>query len=255
MKSLHQLSLGKKPLQFRTENAETAYLKINTFGDLPYRQAGIDIEDTLTKIFKLLDIQNIKNLILDLRDNIGGNMENGEFLFSFFIDRPTKYFGNAEIKKTIADGNYEYSSVPRLKEFLGSMYKIEEKGKSYVLSILDSLQPNPNYFKGQLYVLSNGLSYSSTASFIAQIKDKNKGILIGENPGGAYSGLNTQPSVKVVLPNSLLELYFNATHIKLNLNKSEVKIPVDYLVNPCVNNHLNKTDLEKEFVQELISRK
>jgi hypothetical protein len=254
IKSLNQLIFGKVPLEFSIENAETAYLKITTFTDYPYRQAGINFEDTLSKIFKQLDSQNTKNLILDLRGNNGGNMEYGEFLFTFFIDKPTNYFGDAEIKKTVADGSYEYSNMPRLIDYLGSMYHVEESGKVYVLSILDTLQPNPNHFKGKLYILSNGLSYSSTACFIAHMKDRERGILIGEMPGGAYSGLNTQPSVKVVLPNSSFELFFNATHIKLNLNKSGINTPVDYEVIPSINNILDQIDVEKEYALRLISK-
>lgn len=253
LKSGRQFSLNSVPLEFKIENPNTAYLKINTFEFLSFKKAGINFVDTLSQIFNKIDSLHIKNLILDLRENTGGSMKFGEALFSFFVDKPTKYFGPAKIKKTIADGNYKYSKVPRLKERFESMFSISEEGDFYTLQNSDSLFPKPYYFKGQLYILTSGRSFSSTACFIAQCKDKNKGILIGEVPGGAYTGLTTQPRIMMNLPNTQFELHFQATHISLDLNKSQVNIPVDYEVFPSINSILNEINVEKEYALKLIS--
>ncbi|MBL7537358.1 S41 family peptidase, partial [Escherichia coli] len=48
-------------------------------------------------IFKELNEKRIKNLILDLRNNEGGD-ETGEKLLTYLLDRPYQHFASAEFK-------------------------------------------------------------------------------------------------------------------------------------------------------------
>jgi len=256
IRSGRKIYKADSPVEFRMEkNQGTAYLTIKTFEPKYFKVANIDFTDTLSKIFEEIKINNVENLILDLRGNIGGSMRYGETLFSFLIDKPTKYFRNAIVKKAIANGDYPYTKIPRLKERFESMYTLTEFKDSYILTNADSVIPASKHFSGELFILANGLSFSSTACFIAQCKDKNIGILIGEEPGGAYSGLSTSPNIKVTLPNTSYNLFIRATLINLAVKETEVNIKVDYQVLPTIEDILNKTDTEMQFVLKMISNK
>ncbi|MFT6866926.1 MAG: hypothetical protein ACJA08_001764 [Cyclobacteriaceae bacterium] len=258
----HVIRSGKEiynsdfPIEFSLDkNQRIAYLTIKSFEPRYYKEMKINYNDTLASIFKEIKELKTQSLILDLRGNIGGSMVYGENLFSFLIDKPSKYFKNALIKKAVADGNYEYSKTPRLIERFKKMYSITEYQDSYVLTKADSVMPSLNQYTGKLYILANGLSFSSTACFIAQCKDKNNGVLIGEQPGGAYSGLSTSPAMNIALPNTSYNLFMKATLINLAVQETEAHIKVDYEVLPTITDVVNGTDPEMRFALKLISKK
>lgn len=256
IRSGREIYKSDSPIEFRLEqNQKIAYLTIKTFTPRNYKRVNISYADTLSKIFEEIKINNVENLILDLRSNLGGSMQYGETLFSFLIDQSTKYFRNAIIKKSVANGEYSYSKVPRLKERFESMYTLTEFKDSYILSNIDSVIPTSNHYNGELFILANGLSFSSTACFIALCKDKNRGVIIGENPGGAYSGLSTSPNVNITLPNTSYNLFFKATLINLAVKETEVDIKVDYKVSPTIEDVISKRDTEMLFTLKMISNK
>jgi hypothetical protein len=53
-----------------------------------------------------------------------------------------------------------------------------------------------------LYILMNGVSFSSTSALIANIKNTTKAVFIGEESGGTYEGPTGGQTVPIILPNS-----------------------------------------------------
>jgi hypothetical protein len=254
IKSPREIYHNAFPLEFRLDKESSiAYLTIDSFEPKYFKGAGVNFEDTLAQIFQQVKLNKIDNMILDLRGNIGGSMGYGEMLFSFFIEQPTKYYRNAFIKKAVAEANYPYAELRRLKERFESMYTLTPDKDNYIMSNADSVTPSPERFEGALYILSNGLSFSSTACFIAQCKDKSRAMLIGEQPGGAYSGLNTSPNIDITLPKTSYRLFFRSTLINLAEQEEKVGIKVDHEVVPEIMDVVNGIDPEMQYAVKLIT--
>jgi hypothetical protein len=98
--------------------------------------------------------RGVASLILDLRDNNGGDPYCAAALFSHLIERPAPYFS--------ADSPF----YPDLKQ---------------------PQNPAPDRFSGRLFVLINGGCFSSTGHLCALLKYHRRGIFIGEETGGSYA--------------------------------------------------------------------
>ena len=66
--------------------------------------------------------------------------------------------------------------------------------------------PKPNRFKGQVYILVNHRSASTTSEFVAVCKSNKVGILVGEESGGAYEGGNGASFITITLPHSKISV-------------------------------------------------
>ena len=91
-------------------------------------------------------------------------------------------------------------------------------------SMVNPLSPR---FKGDLYLLTNGLSFSATSAFIAAVQQNKLGKIIGETPGGAFDGLNAGPPIIVELPNSKIRLFYRTIGTTYNVEKNNVSTVVD----------------------------
>ena len=106
-------------------------------------------------------------------------------------------------------------------------YKIVEK-VIYLQRGPGRLKPDTNNFTGDLYVLVNGLTFSATTGFLAQLQEQNIGIYVGETPGGAYRGLNAGPPVVVTLPNSGLRLFFRPICTEYKVTQARDRLDIDF---------------------------
>ena len=113
----------------------------------------------LDSIFGVLKTKKIKNLIIDLRDNRGGNNLLGNDLFQYISHVPYKFEDKVLIR---------------------------EKGKIKVFNHIElfELEKNPLRFDGKVYLLINHQTFSSAAEFSWAFKHYKIGKVIGEETGG-----------------------------------------------------------------------
>jgi C-terminal processing protease CtpA/Prc len=197
------------------------------------RMGGADqhFEQFLVKSFSELNEKNIENLILDLRDNAGGQDEYGALLYSYLTSKPFRY----------------YASV----ESTDKVYTKEEN------SLLGTLQPQTQNFRGNVFILINGLSFSTTAEFCAITKSNLKAIFIGEETGGGYYGNTSGQTMKIELPNSRVQViiprlkYVNQVRASTYADRGIIP---DYQVSPDVLDYVNGRDVGLQRTFELIDR-
>ena len=99
------------------------------------------------------------------------------------------------------------------------------------------LKPQEPGFDGKVIVLENGGSFSTTAEFLAKLKDLGRATIVGEESGGAFSGDTSGPSALLVLPNShiqvpihLLGYYMSVGHQQSGRRGILPDIPVRYTI-------------------------
>lgn len=220
-------SIASNPSQIKANNfriIENSYgiLQISTFDP----QLSIDY----SSFFNQLNSMNIKNLILDLRGNTGGDYKNIVELFGYLIDEP-RYF-NEVPKKILADKNKTPDDILKY-------------------GINTPVLPKNENFKGKIYVLLNGGSFSATSILLANLQSFRKNIvLIGEESGGGRNGCTGGVFNSFLLPNSKLVLTFGSVPIKVPI-QSSVKgrgVFPDIQIKYSITDVISKRDLELEYI-------
>lgn len=124
-----------------------ATLTIKSFdNDILKSEYKQDFKSTIEKMFIQIRNNHTDNLILDIRNNQGGDFEPGRLLLTYLLQQPINYLANS-------------------KEFR-------------------RLTPIKNNFKDSLYVLINGGTFSNSGIVSSYLELTKRGVFIGEETAG-----------------------------------------------------------------------
>lgn len=175
-----------------------------------------DFDSAIKKIFNDIYEDHTQNLILDIRNNQGGDFETGKLLLSYLLRQPIKYLPDCSESETI---------------------KLRQNG-----------------FKGNLYVLINGGSFSSTSILCSYLEMTKRGIFIGEETAGNKIIISGNP-IDTILPNTKLIFEIATTKyvIRKNINLGNGIIP-NYHTAFTIDNIITDKDITKELALSIISK-
>lgn len=237
-------------------------LRINAFGGGNSEEAARKKMNVfLDGCMKKLNKEEIKDLIIDLRYNGGGWDIQGVELFTYLMKEPARCYRRLH---SISDsteflGFSDLSSEDRrnLKKELtpetdGTFSVKEEFSEQLKLQY-----PKPNRFTGQVYILMNGGSASTTSEFIAYAKSNKAAILIGEETGGANEGGNGGSFLNFELPHSRFSvgtpLLYYENEVVGPKQKGRGTMP-DFAVPYNIEDILRGYDTQLNFTLELIRK-
>jgi len=198
---------------------------------------GDDFPAWLETTFKSLKQKGTTDLILDLRGNGGGKDMFGALLVSYLTDKPFRYFDRIEIR-TLSPTFREHSDwIPGFEETLRDGTSSNPEG-GYLATTklhpgLSEQSPSEHAFRGRVFVLIDGGTFSTAADVCAIIRHLRRATFIGEETGGAYYGNNSGAMPIVTLPNSKFRIrlpmyeYWNAVSGDPGIRRGTVP---DYLV-------------------------
>jgi hypothetical protein len=243
---------------------KTAVLTINSFNPDNYKDGRKGFKVFLENSFKVISEQKIKHLIVDIRKNEGGEQGMEDHLLSYLIDKEYAKYKYVEIPaftfsflKYTDDNDLE--SQKNFEEDLRRDFYQTNDGR--LLDIKDHYKgdsPNENNFKGAVYVLINGLTFSGGSEFAALAKNYTNAVFVGEETGGGYYGNTSGNFIHFTLPNS--KLTGRIPLYKFVIQERENGIPFghgvlpDYCIQPTIAEYLNGFDAELEFVKQLIDK-
>ncbi|MCS5491035.1 S41 family peptidase [Algoriphagus limi] len=233
----NEIFSGERELQFLHQSA---YLKPGNFGgdEQEYRSF---IDSSFVEIKR----KNVPNLIIDLRNNLGGDDSFSDYLVSYIADKPFRWNSEFTLKtsailKAHVRQNYDTTDVywqNVLTHEDGSIYPYEFPEKDP--------QTAEKRYSGEVYVLVNRQSHSQSAVTAAQIQDYGFATIVGEETGDFPSLYASQYSY--ALPNTGIEVKISKGYIvRVNgSKKAEGVIPDIY-----IKDHL--LDEEDEILDGLI---
>jgi hypothetical protein len=223
-------------------------------------------DSQLSTAFSTIKQRQIGNLILDLRNNEGGDEYQQMELMSYLYDKPFRLYQNIylshldfrRLKPVIMERDTAKLLFDNDDEY---MRKINENlwiNNYEYSSNLKLREPKPNVFKGNIFVLMNGTCFSSAADLIADLKRTTTAVFIGEESGGAFEGPTGGDDIVIQLPNSEIMIRMSP-NIQIGYLYEKHPIgrgvlptyPIEYTV-PDLVNHI---DLEMEFAKKLIKSK
>ncbi len=218
-----------RPLQLELIDKTTALLTVRTFDEGRISRAKVDFGSFLDSAFTAVNAAKISNLIIDVRDNGGGNDDYGALLYSYLSQKPFGYFASKASNTHVV--------------------KLEEN------PLLGLQKPKTNSFKGKVYMLTNGLSFSTTADFCATARSNKRAVFVGEETGGGYYGNTSGGRTEAILPNSgivvNIPLYKYLNAVKKAEHSDRGIIP-DYPVYARIDDILQNRDVELAMALGLI---
>ncbi len=173
----------------------------------------------LKRSFRTLQKKNIQHLIIDVRNNGGGLIKSSLYLTRLICNEPFSFTDSiySVTRKLKTDAKVSRRTIYNLGLFFlnrkknDSMYVFRFfHGKQY--------QPLPQHFKGKVYLVTGGYSFSATTLFASVVKGKENVTIVGEETGGGYYGNNGVFIPEMVLPNSKLRVRLPLYRIVNNRN-------------------------------------
>lgn len=246
------------PLEFKWLKEGTAYLRISSFLKWHRDEFKQDFYSLYDSIFKELNAKQTENLILDLRNNEGGD-GTGEKLLTYLLTKPYRHFESTEEKftgypavvKYLENGKDLFFPDSIVYRTVAGTYRLRKEYYNYI-PLLNEQQPSEKHYRGNLYVLINGASGSMASVVSSILKGNKRAIFIGEESGGAMEGNTSLAYARLILPNSKIRIQIpltKTTHA-VTFTKGRGVFP-DYYVTPEMDDIVKNIDTELNFALDL----
>jgi hypothetical protein len=247
------------PLAFKYLKKDVAYLRISSFLKWHRDRFKQNFYTLYDSIFRELKVRHTKNLILDLRNNEGGD-GTGEKLLTYLLTKPYKLYESAELKFVGYPAVVDYLENGKDVFFADSLVDRTNTGvyefKKAYMPLPGEQQPDMNHHNGNLYVLINGASGSMASVVASFLKGNGRGVFIGEESGGAMEGATARYGATLVLPNSKIKVHLGLlkTTNAVVFTKGRGVYP-DHPITPKIDDILAGIDTELNFALSLIASK
>lgn len=211
-----------------------AYLKINNFNN------RTEYKKYYQSVFKFLNLQENTKLIIDLRDNPGGYFGNGNNFLTFLT--PNKFELNFKKPKKIETEN-KHIELSRWVKWTKLAFNIKpSKHHAKELRVETfTYKPSNFLFKGEINVITNGLTFSQAALVAAHLREYGA-VFYGQETGGTEIGCNGLLDYTLLLPNSSLVISIPMYQVNSNLIKATIGYGVkpDFPIEPTLDNSRDK---------------
>jgi hypothetical protein len=242
--------LEKRSLVIDTANS-TAYMRLSTF-------SGGGLPAFFRRSFRTIHELNVQHLVIDLRENGGGKVHNSILLGKYLADHPFKVGDTVVAKaRSLKYSRYISNSIGYwFSMHFGSNKK--EDGLIH-LNYYENHFFDPKkdkVFKGDIYVIQGGYTFSAATMFISFIKGQKNVTTVGEETGGGYYGTSAMHIPTITLPNTKLQIGLPTHRLVIDHTRPRGHgfIP-DVEVGPSSTAIRQGVDLKLQKIRELIQQK
>ena len=177
-------------IQYRLYSKSIGYLFIKDFAaDRTVFFTQID------SIFKQIKTDSVEYLILDIRNNPGGNSELADYLVSHIYDKPYQYSSKIQIKRSRQYYDYMQGYFSWwFRPFSGFVKTFRDYEQTPMGELFNDIKGTKNpvktayIFSGKKILLINGNTFSTALGFATIFKDHKIGTIIGEETKAAVNG-------------------------------------------------------------------
>lgn len=161
------------------------------------------------KSFRQLRKEQIPNLVIDLRTNGGGRVNNYTSLARYISDSSFKVADTVTALQNRLGLYRRYFSMGRLNSMVLFFTTSKRKDGWYHFRYWENHVFHPrkkNHYKGQVFVLINGPTFSASTLFAHTVKGQSNVLLVGEEAGGGAYGNSGILIPDVVLPETKMKV-------------------------------------------------
>ncbi|GAB3993654.1 S41 family peptidase [Spirosoma daeguense] len=223
--------------------SNTAILTIERFWS---ENGEIKFKQFLKDAFRQIQNKKTTNLVLDLRNNEGGEESLGVLLYSYLISKSSPYYERIVMRQ---------KNKPSFPAWTPKIYRlarglaVKKRDGVYQWTWqrgLKTVKPKTDTYRGQLYVLLNGYSFSVTTELASRLRSDKRAVFIGEETGGGYVSNSSGFFAVTNLPNSKIDLgiplmNFQMANVDATLPNNRGILP-DHTVVPTIEDVLKNND-------------
>jgi len=215
------------------KNSKTAVLKITSFGG-----TGAEVDS----VFSVIIGNGYKNLIVDLRNNTGGTVEAGLTFASKVLD--TTLTGGYFLTQKWFNDNEKIPDKTQLDKFpvfSEANYDLIIEGIHNQKGLLLKVKPSEITYNGNLYVITNERTASTSEPIVHGLKASGRAVIIGKTTAGAMLNaerFDLKSDFSVFVPTAD---YYTIDGLRIDQNGVEPNIkledeePVEYVMNQLIN--------------------
>lgn len=199
-------------------------------------------KNTIEKFFHEISLNDIHNIALDLRRNMGGDTR---VILEFikYIDVDKYYFYTM-------DERISSEAIEKYRQYFGREYadSLLKQNKSLIHeSHKDNLISNTKIndtnllFQGDLFILTSSMTYSSARTFAVIFKDNDLATIVGEPTGGKPSSYGNV--LRFRMPNSKIKFSISTKYFQRPCKDiNQDSLYPDILVHPSIDHIINGID-------------
>ena len=208
--------------------------------------------------FREIEAHQSKNLIIDVRDNGGGHLNNSIRLTRYLAKHPFK------VADTIAANSRSFAYPQYIRQSFWYWFplnfnttKMQDGKYHYHRFETKNYQPlKQHHFDGNIYLLQGPSTFSAASVFTASLKGQDNVQLVGEETGGGYYGNSAIHVLTIVLPNTKTQVTLPLFRVVLDKDRPMGRgVMPDIMVPPNSFAIKQAVDLKMEVVREMIKGK
>jgi len=250
---------GLPGLSLEIKGNKTAVLTIRTFSASIIKKTGEKTEKFMQAAFEEIEASGIEHLIIDMRGNGGGEPSVSVALFSHLLDKPFTFYDAVYSDVRKIPNPKMYKEGAKAINLLGGLVLKENDEGTFDLKT-DGLEPSKPVwpiYKKQLYVLTDGKSFSQTGETAGFFKSETNAIFVGEECGGSPVQNTSGVGLPLELPNSKNIVVIPLILWKMNVNFENTGRGVipDHNVKPSIEDVLMNRDIVMDYTIDLIEKR
>lgn len=220
--------------EYKRKDILSSDRKVKFYGNTAYINPGNfsgdenDYRRFIDSAFSAINKKSTKNLIVDLRNNAGGNNSFSDYLISYFANKPFQWNSRFSLKTSKYLKQNTRKNNDTTNAYFQEILKHQD-GKVYPY-YFEEMQPQEakKRYKGTVFTLVNRQTYSQAAVAASLIQDYQFGTLAGEETGDFPT------------------LYASIFTVELPNTRTPVKIPKGYIV------RVNKSESPEGVIPEIL---
>jgi C-terminal processing protease CtpA/Prc len=242
---------------FIGKDSSVAHMKLRSFTNGNYKKF-------YKESFSKIDSAQTKHFVLDLRDNGGGRISEIDYLYSYLTDKDYQFITESEVtSRTPLIKSFMTNTTSNSLKVTGALLypivaahnllKTRKRNKKLYYKFNKHTKikaPNELNYKGKIYVLINGNSFSASSLLSTHLKSNKRATFVGEETGGAFNGTVAGIYKTYQLPTSKIKVRMGLMQIEAHQKQSPdgYGIKPDVKMVPTVEDRKMNRDAELEWV-------
>lgn len=220
----------------------------------------IKIEDEYISFIKEMNQKQIPDIIIDLRDNNGGEGHLSAEMASWLSDHDILAFTNSYITTTRKPAHIDLMDD---KSYFRKrlLFSRKEDSLRRIYSFIEgkTIAPKKHRYKGHVYILVSPFTQSASSMFCGFLNDQENVTFVGDETNGAINYFWAGNYFSAMLPNLKTNFSFGVELLEMKQNscRTEMMTPLipDVKIKYTIADRMAKRDLEMEWVKADIARK
>ncbi|WP_276502368.1 S41 family peptidase [Terrimonas pollutisoli] len=229
-----------------------AMMDLNSFG------RGYGLKGFFRRSFKVLRKTKVEYLMIDVRGNGGGSVNNSTFITRYIANQPFKV-ADSLFAITKRKKYSRYIKDDFFNRLFTTFFTRRKSDGYYHFRYFERHWFKPkkkNHFDGKVYILTGGNSFSATTLFASSLIKQENVIVVGEETGGGAYGNSAWLIPDVTLPET--KVRFRLPLFRLVIDKNYPKtgrgVQPEVVSTPTIQAIKKGVDYKVEKAMELIKK-